>query len=188
MSVSESARLKTSPLFRARKTSTRILAEPSVTPDLAIWSIAVARLACKFEVRGSAVHGFGVFARRPIRAGALIGLYAGRAYGPTEIDANAWEPGLTYAFALSDGSYIDAREGGNDTRFINHSCEPNCAAYETQGSPLSVEIWCERDIRDGEELFLDYSLDISDNDPLPFMCHCASVKCRGTMGAVVPTP
>jgi SET domain-containing protein len=38
------------------------------------------------------------------------------------------EGGVTYLFALSDGATIDGSDGGNATRYINHSCRPNCVA------------------------------------------------------------
>jgi SET domain-containing protein len=86
-------------------------------------------------------------------------------------------------FGLADGSFIDASEGGNDMRFINHSCAPNCAAHEVQGGVPAVEIWSTRAIRKGEELLLDYQLDIADNDPSLYACRCAAANCRGTMSA-----
>ncbi|MET0382048.1 MAG: SET domain-containing protein-lysine N-methyltransferase [Burkholderiaceae bacterium] len=147
-------------------------------------TIAPAARAGKIEVRSSGVHGRGVFATRRIRASELIAFYTGRRYAASEIASKDWDPRMTYVFGLSDGSLIDAREGGNDTRFINHACEPNCIAYEidTARGP-AVEIRAKTTVARGEELFLDYALDIADNAPADYVCRCASPGCRGTMSA-----
>lgn len=136
----------------------------------------------KVEVRSSGVHGRGVFAARRLRESELIGLYAGRRYAAEDIGSREWDPALTYVFGLSDGSVIDASEGGNDTRFINHACEPNCIAYEVETrSGLAIEIRTLRPVERGAELSLDYGLDVADNDPADYECRCASPLCRGTM-------
>lgn len=135
-------------------------------------------------VRRSQIHGLGLFAARPIAAGEEIGVYAGQRY---EADCQAeWEHALTYLFRLSDGTLIDGREGGNATRHINHSCEPNCLAYEVEapgGVPVIV-IEAERRIARGEELYLDYALDVAEDDSSSYACACGASRCRGTMVAI----
>ena len=135
------------------------------------------------EVRDSAVHGLGAFATRPLPRGRAIGTYGGRRYGPGEVAEREWDNGLTYVFGLSDGSIIDGSDGGNATRHLNHSCAPNCQAYEVpddDGAPRIV-IEARRRIRAGEELFIDYALDIGDDDPAEYPCRCGAPRCRGTM-------
>lgn len=135
------------------------------------------------EVRQSAIHGSGAFAVRTLNAGQCIGRYTGKVYSPSEVGERDWDHALTFVFALSDGSVIDGAEGGNATRNINHSCAPNCAAYEIEsgsGEPWIV-IEALRRIRAGEELFLDYSLDAGSSSTEAFVCHCGSKACRGTL-------
>jgi SET domain-containing protein len=48
---------------------------------------------------------------------------------------------------------------------------------------LRVVIRALRDIRAGEELFLDYALDVGDDDPSLYPCRCGTPSCRGTMAA-----
>jgi SET domain-containing protein len=135
------------------------------------------------EVRSSTVHGQGAFATRPLQRGRAIGHYGGRRYGPGEVGERDWDNGLTYVFGLSDGSIIDGSDGGNATRHLNHSCAPNCVAFEVDaddGTP-QVVIEARRRIRVGEELFIDYALDIGDADPADFPCRCGAPQCRGTM-------
>jgi uncharacterized protein len=135
------------------------------------------------EVRASGIHGDGAFARKAMRAGQAIGIYAGKRYSAAQYRAIDCNQPMTYLFALTDGSYIDGRNGGNATRHINHSCTPNCVAYEVPNGRggLDVVIEARRRIRAGEELFLDYALDIGDDDPSAYRCHCGRARCRGTM-------
>lgn len=139
------------------------------------------------EVRESRVHGLGAFATKPLQRGAEIGEYLGRRYAPGEQAGHEWDNTVTYVFGLSDGSIIDGREGGNATRHLNHSCAPNCRAWEVEdeggNGGLRVVIEAKRRIRAGDELFIDYALDIGDDDPADFPCHCGAPKCRGTMAA-----
>jgi len=137
------------------------------------------------EVRESTVHGQGAFAAQPLTRGREIGEYGGRRYAPGEAAERDWDNELTYVFGLSDGSIIDGSEGGNATRHLNHSCAPNCQAYEVteEDGNVRVVIEARRRIRVGEELFIDYALDIGDSDPAEFPCRCGAPKCRGTMAA-----
>jgi SET domain-containing protein len=134
-------------------------------------------------VRDSPVHGRGVFATGFIAAGTAIGRYTGRRYDPAEQQAREWDNDLTYIFGLSDGSVIDGAQGGNATRHINHSCQPNCVAYEVESEDgrLHVEIEAAVRIRAGQELFLDYRLDTGGGQGAGYACHCGAPNCRGTM-------
>src|SRR2546423_14960420 len=107
------------------------------------------------EVRASRVHGADVFALRSLPPGLLVGVYEGRRYAPSQAREREWNGALTYLFGLSDGTLIDASDGGNATRHINPSCEPNCQANEEAddaGEP-SVVIRTRRRTRPGRELF-----------------------------------
>lgn len=134
-------------------------------------------------VRRSSIHGLGLFANRSIAPGEEIGIYAGQRY---DADCErAWEHALTYLFRLSDGTLIDGRDGGNGTRHINHSCEPNCSAYEVEGPEgvPTIVIEAQRAIASGEELYLDYALDVAEDDTSNYACACGASRCRGTMVA-----
>lgn len=161
---------------------------------LARTAVAAADDTLPLEVRRSAVHGDGAFATRGLPRGRRVGVYAGRRYAPGELLDQPWDNALTYLFGLSDGTCIDGGEGGNATRHINHSCAPNCAAVEVtaEDGTLDVVIQTLRRVRTGEELFLDYALDIGDQSPEAYPCRCGSHLCRGTMareaGPDTPTP
>ncbi len=78
--------------------------------------------------------------------------------------------------------FIDAAVNGNDARFLNHSCDPNCDVVVEDG-----RLWIEtiRDVRRGEELAYDYQHTLEErHTPAAkrrFPCHCGSPRCRGTM-------
>lgn len=137
-------------------------------------------------VRRSGVHGRGVFARRDIPRGKRIIEYTGQRISWQEAQDlpphNPDEPEHTFFFSLDDGPVINAAVGGNASRWINHSCAPNCRPDEVKGR---VYIYAKRKIKKGEELFYDYSLEPADRRTKAleklFRCDCGSADCRGTM-------
>jgi len=136
------------------------------------------------DVRQSGIHGHGAFAARDFHEGQRLGIYEGRRYTAWQAGRREWNSRLTYVFGLTDGTVIDASDGGNASRHINHSCSPNCVAYEEPGprGRLVVAFYALRDIRAGEELFLDYSLEVDESeDRSVFDCTCGAQVCRGTM-------
>jgi uncharacterized protein len=138
------------------------------------------------EVRCSQVHGSGVFALRAIRKGARVIEYLGDRISHAEADRryahHETSDNHTFLFSVDRGLVIDAGVGGNDARFINHSCEPNC---ESVIERRRVFIDALRDIEPGEELCYDYQIGRERDDPPNideiYACRCGSVRCRGTM-------
>ena len=143
------------------------------------------------EVRPSSLHGNGVFAARDIPAETCILEYCGRRITPEEADArpssNADDPNHTFYFFLSCGKIIDGGQRGNDARWINHSCSPNCEARENEAG-TRLYIYSLRDIAQGEELFFDYALQVEGRKTKKlrdqYLCLCGSPECRGTMLAL----
>lgn len=71
---------------------------------------------------------------------------------------------------------VDATVGGNSTRFMSHSCEPNCTIYEMEhGTALVLEIFAVKEIRSGSEITYDYSF--SEGGKIHF--RCGNWRCRG---------
>src|SRR5690606_29345760 len=142
-------------------------------------------------VKQSTLHGTGVFALRDIPAGTRIIEYGGKRITPEQADAlhpvNPDDPFHTFFFSLSSGKVIDGGDKGNDARWINHSCGPNCEAQEgTSGK--RVYIVALQDIPAGEELFYDYGLvmegRITNKLKQEYLCLCGTPNCRGTMLAL----
>jgi len=139
-----------------------------------------------FEVRASKVQGQGAFATRRIAAGTRLIEYTGERLTFAEAEARYPDvPGErhhTYLFAIDDDVVIDAAVNGNDARWINHSCDPNCDAVIDGG-----RIWIEtiRTVEPGEELAYDYAQVLEErHTPAAkkrFPCRCGAAACRGTM-------
>ena len=86
-----------------------------------------------------------------------------------------------YYMSLGPDQLIDATEKGNASRFINHSCDPNCETQKwTTGSTCSIGIFSIHDIQEGEELTFDYQFERIGNASMP--CFCRSPKCRRMLG------
>lgn len=142
----------------------------------------------KLVVRNSPIHGRGVYAAQPIRAGERIIEYTGELISWKEADrrppSDPDDPHHTFLFSLDDGKHvIDANVGGNSARWINHSCDPNCETEETKSGRVYIEAL--RDIQPGEELNYDYCLiidgKITKKLERQYRCLCGAPKCRGTM-------
>uniref|UniRef100_A0A914DT80 SET domain-containing protein n=1 Tax=Acrobeloides nanus TaxID=290746 RepID=A0A914DT80_9BILA len=87
-----------------------------------------------------------------------------------------WEFGVDGGFPVNGPN-----PGGNVTRFINHSCEPNIISrlvfIDTHDTRLPhLAFFAFRDIEAGEEIFWDYAYDASPNSS--FNCQCGTEKCR----------
>ncbi len=140
----------------------------------------------KLQVRASGVHGRGVYATAPIRKGARVIEYTGRRLpwkDAIELPAHRPDdPHHTFFFSLDNGNVIDAGKGGNQSRWINHSCEPNCETIEEDDR---IFVYALRGLRAGDELFYDYKIVPAEQRTKKlaqeFACHCGTAKCRGTM-------
>lgn len=153
-------------------------ATSQVEPDLTTTDL--------IEVRRSAVHGLGVFAAKQIPKGARIIEYVGERVSHDEADRRYEEKDAndshTFLFIVDSKIVIDAGVDGNDARFFNHSCDPNC---ESTVEKRRVFIEALRDIEPGTELTYDYQIHREDDDPQNidevFACRCGFPNCRGTM-------
>ena len=140
----------------------------------------------RIQVRKSGVHGKGVFALTDIAEGESIIEYVGEIITWKEAlrrhPHDPKDPHHTFYFHIDDGRVIDAKYGGNASRWINHSCDPNCEADEEEGR---VFIKALRNIKAGEELNYDYGLIL--DEPYTrkvkalYPCWCGAKNCRGTL-------
>lgn len=138
-----------------------------------------------FEVRDSPIQGKGAFATRAIPEGTRLIEYAGERLTPEEADArypDNDERHHTFLFAIDDDIVVDAAVNGNDARFLNHSCDPNCDVVIDD-----KRLWIEtiRDVEPGEELAYDYAFILPErHTPAAkrrYPCYCGSANCRGTI-------
>lgn len=138
------------------------------------------------EVRESTIQGRGAFAVRNIRKGTRIIEYTGQRISWRTADKRYDDEKMgrhhTFLFTVDDRVCIDGAVDGNDSRFINHSCDGNCGAV-TDRKRIFIE--ARRNIKAGEELLYDYQYerteDHTEEDERFYACRCGSSNCRGTI-------
>lgn len=138
--------------------------------------------------KDSPVHGKGLFAKKSIPRGTRIIEYAGKRVLKKDLitDLVKGLSSLVYIMNINEATVVDAERNGNDARFINHSCSPNCIVYFFDEVPY---IYSLREIKTGEELSFDYHLYIESKDKELteqqekefFPCYCGAAICRGTL-------
>ena len=139
-----------------------------------------------FELRASPIAGIGAFAKKDIPRRTRMVEYAGEKISNEEAERRYPDtqdtPHHTFLFTLNSKWAIDAAVNGNEARFINHSCEPNCEADEVEGRIFIKSL---RNIKAGEELSYDYGLIIDEpytrKLKAEYPCWCGSKGCRGTL-------
>jgi SET domain-containing protein len=113
--------------------------------------------------------------------------YTGTLITDDEADALCDDEGMrrhhTFLFAVDGGYCIDGGRGGNEARFINHSCDPNC---ESVIKGRRVYIHAMRDIAEGDELLYDYWYVTDETYTMEdlrriYPCRCRAPNCRGTL-------
>lgn len=116
-------------------------------------------LLVKVKVQPSSRDGLGVFAAEKISKGTMIWKYDPRfdiSFSQAEVDAM---PEVQREF-IDHYAYLSKKLGKyvlplDDTRFTNHSAEPNIDILYTAGD-AEVHSVANRDIEAGEELCTDY--------------------------------
>ncbi|GAB1600835.1 uncharacterized protein LOC115232341 [Argonauta hians] len=84
-----------------------------------------------------------------------------------------------YFMSLNADEVIDATYRGNKSRFINHSCDPNCETQKwTVNGMLRIGFFTKKLITAGQEMTFDYQFESKQAQK----CHCGSSCCRGTIG------
>jgi SET domain-containing protein len=113
----------------------------------------------KIVRRRSKLHGWGIFAAEPISKNKRIIDYAGELIDHKESlkrETRYLKKGCIWCFTVNRRWVRDANVGGNNARFINHACRPNCYSHI-----VGQTIWirASRNIRKGEELTYNYFTD-----------------------------
>ena len=165
----------------ASKKKERVRKQQKLTRELVkLWERAQSDLC---EVRGSIIHGRGVYATQFIPKEEKIIEYVGEIIDKDESNdrgnaqhEHAMETGdaAVYIFTLSKNYDLDGNVPWNTARLINHSCDPNCEAWIDDER---IFIHALRDIEPGEELCFDYGFDIDCFEEHP--CLCGKDNCVG---------
>ncbi|MDB5819511.1 MAG: protein-lysine N-methyltransferase [Rhizobacter sp.] len=164
----------------AGKTAKRTSKTAKVTQDEPVYATD------RIRVTQSGVHGKGVFATALIAKGERIIEYKGEVISWPEAlrrhPHDPSQPNHTFYFHVDDETVIDGNVDGNDSKWINHACKPNCEAEDDSGR---IFIDALRNIKAGEELFFDYRLVIDERYTKKlkkeYECRCGFANCRHTM-------
>ena len=134
----------------------------------------------KYEVKGSPIAGYGIYAVRAIGEGESIFDGEDRAqrivtrrFVETHWPPDKQEVFRHYAYPISREVFILWDKDPAAWAPQNHSCAPN-TAY------LGLNVYALRPIAKGEELTLDYAT-MMDETLEPFACQCGAPNCRGSV-------
>jgi hypothetical protein len=170
-----------------KKTSTNKSSKPASPPKKAAKAAKTPSsyipADAPYEMRGSVIHGRGLYARRDIKRGERVVEYIGEKITKGESNrrgnallqkAKETGEGAVYIFILNSKHDIDGACEANVARLMNHSCVPNCQAVIERG-----RIWYHalRRIPKGTELTINYGFDVENWHDHP--CHCGEPNCVG---------
>jgi len=141
----------------------------------------------KFELFKTEKKGWALRTLTDIPRGKFVSAYYGEIITQDEAsireDESYHKNNYNYFFEIDCGVnpdyLIDATHKGNYSRFINHSCDPNLVThpylYKHHFKELhGITFFAKYDIKAGDELTLDYGMDILQADT----CYCGSPNCR----------
>ncbi|KAL2006134.1 hypothetical protein VTN00DRAFT_9788 [Thermoascus crustaceus] len=140
--------------------------------------------------------GFGLRSPDLIRAGQFIDCYLGEVITRETADKReeASKNGLSYLFSLDflvddeDIYVVDGQKMGSPTRFMNHSCNPNCKMFPVSRHHgderlYDLAFFSLREIPPMTELTFDYNPGWEPRkiEPNAVKCLCGERNCRGQL-------
>ncbi|XP_048474648.1 histone-lysine N-methyltransferase NSD3 isoform X6 [Rhincodon typus] len=131
-------------------------------------------------------RGWGLCTKVDIKKGQFVTEYVGELIDEEECRnriKHAHESNVTnfYLLTLTKDRIIDAGPKGNYSRFMNHSCNPNCETQKwTVNGDTRVGLFALCDIQAGSELTFNYNLDCLGNGKT--VCKCGAPNCSGYLG------
>jgi hypothetical protein len=133
-------------------------------------------LSPKTEVRGSKIHGRGLFAIADIAKNEIVAVKGGHI-----VDGKTLREKITPVLGpveiqIGDDLFIapvSDEERELSMLYLNHSCDPNLGV---RGEITFVAM---RDISAGEELTYDWAM--TDDDDYSIECNCGAPDCRKTL-------
>ncbi|XP_034561076.1 histone-lysine N-methyltransferase ASH1L isoform X1 [Notolabrus celidotus] len=137
----------------------------------------------RFRAEGK---GWGIRTKESLRSGQFIIEYLGEVVSEQEFRSRMMEQYFShsghYCLNLDSGMVIDSYRMGNEARFINHSCEPNCEMQKwSVNGVYRIGLFALKEISSGTELTYDYNFH-SFNTEEQQVCKCGSESCRGIIG------
>lgn len=146
------------------------------------------REIAKVKVSLTKDRGWGLIAAEDIKSHTFIIEYCGELIDEDEKQRRLEVARLEnehnfYFFQLTSDLCIDAGPKGNNARFANHCCQPNCATQKwTVGSELRVGIFSLVDIPAGTEITYDYNFEGYWAPGAQIACKCGAPNCSKFLG------
>ncbi|KAJ0599238.1 putative [histone H3]-lysine(4) N-trimethyltransferase transcription regulator SET family [Helianthus annuus] len=145
----------------------------------------------KIKIVSTKHCGWGVEAAESIKKGEFIIEYVGEVISDALCEQRLWDmkyKGLKnfYMCEIRKDFTIDATFKGNASRFLNHSCGPNCnlEKWDVDGE-TRVGVFAARAIEAGEPLTYDYRFVQFGPE---VKCQCGASCCQGYLGSKKKTP
>ncbi|XP_042047676.1 histone-lysine N-methyltransferase ASHR3-like [Salvia splendens] len=139
----------------------------------------------KIQIVKTELCGWGVVAAESISKGDFIVEYVGEVINDASCEKRLWDmkdqdAKNFYMCEINKDFVIDATFKGNESRFLNHSCAPNCKLekWQVEGE-TRVGIFASRLIEVGEPLTYDYRF-VQFGPEVE--CHCRAPNCGGYLG------
>ncbi|KAK3551278.1 hypothetical protein QTP70_013951, partial [Hemibagrus guttatus] len=139
-----------------------------------------------FEVILTESKGWGLRAAKDLQPNTFVLEYCGEVLDHREFKSRVKEYARSknihyYFMALKNNEIIDATLKGNCSRFMNHSCEPNCETQKwTVNGQLRVGFFTTKAVKAGTELTFDYQFQRYGKEAQK--CYCGAPSCRGFLG------
>uniref|UniRef100_A0A673WLG1 Histone-lysine N-methyltransferase, H3 lysine-36 specific n=1 Tax=Salmo trutta TaxID=8032 RepID=A0A673WLG1_SALTR len=138
------------------------------------------------EIFRTLARGWGLRCAHDIKKGEFVNEYVGEVIDEEECRArikHAQDNDICnfYMLTLDKDRIIDAGPKGNQARFMNHSCQPNCETQKwTVNGDTRVGLFALIDIPAGTELTFNYNLECLANGKT--VCKCGAPNCSGFLG------
>ncbi|KAH9806255.1 Histone-lysine N-methyltransferase ASHR3 [Citrus sinensis] len=139
----------------------------------------------KIKIVKTEFCGWGVEAAEPINKGEFIIEYIGEVIDDALCEQRLWDMKYRgvqnfYMCEIRKDFTIDATFKGNFSRFLNHSCDPNCflEKWQVEGE-TRVGVFAARSIKAGEPLTYDYRFVQFGPE---VKCYCGASSCQGYLG------
>lgn len=131
-----------------------------------------------WEIQNTPNKGRGIFAKKTLPPGTVIGDYVGTVINNV-LDDTSEKDGLYLMYYHDRASIYPSDLQKLGIHLMNHSCMPNCGLYTYKGHTLFFSL---RTIFPEEELTADYLLSPDEYcEPCTHQCTCQTILCRGTM-------
>ncbi|XP_061819007.1 uncharacterized protein nsd1b isoform X2 [Nerophis lumbriciformis] len=138
------------------------------------------------EILRTLSRGWGLRCVHDIKKGQFVSEYVGEVIDEEECRwriRHAQEHDICnfYMLTLDKDRIIDAGPKGNEARFMNHCCQPNCETQKwTVSGDTRVGLFALVDVAAGTELTFNYNLECLGNGKT--VCKCGASNCSGFLG------